>query len=86
MHPTVLTTEAGDRATTWRRIAAVTIVRPVEVTARLRALTDRHLLPTRRRLFRRGRVRDHVEAQPDKDLSYFGVINLGNDSARLMKS
>jgi hypothetical protein len=37
---------------------------------RLRELTDPRLLPTRRRLFHRGRVlvaRDHVEARPDKD-------------------
>ena len=71
MNPTVSTTVAGDLATKWRRIAAVTIVQPVEVAPRLRELTDRRLPPTRCRLFRRGRVlvaRDHVEVRPDKDL------------------
>ncbi len=71
MNPTVLTTVAGDLATTWRRIAAVTIVQPVEVATHLRELIDPRLLPTRCRLFRRGRVpvaRDHVEVRPDKDL------------------
>jgi hypothetical protein len=70
MNPTVSTTVAGDLATKWRRIAAVTIVQPVEVAPRLRELTDRRLPPTRCRLFRRGRVlvaRDHVEVRPDKD-------------------
>ena len=69
MNPTVLTTVAGDLATTWRRIAAVTIVQPVEVATR--KLTDPRLLPVRCRPFRRVRVpvaRDHVEVRPDKDL------------------
>ena len=73
MNPTVSTTVAGDLATKWRRIAAVTIVQPVEVAPRLRELTDRRLPPTRCRLFRRGRVlvaRDHVEVlAPTKILS-----------------
>jgi len=62
---------AGGLATTWRRIAAVTIVQPVEVAMHLRALTKPRLLPGRFRLFRRSRVRvarDHVEVRPDKDL------------------
>ena len=62
-------TVAGDLATKWRRFAAMNIVttlniiQPVEV-ATLSELTDPRLLPTRCRLFRRGRVlvvRDHVE-------------------------
>ena len=62
---------AGDLATTWRRIAAVTIVRQGEMATHLRELTDPRLLPGRFRLFRRSRVRvarDHVEVRPDKDL------------------
>ena len=67
MNPSVSTTVAGDLATKWRRIAAVTIVQPVEVATHLRELTDPRLLPARCRLFRRGRVlvaRDHVEVRP----------------------
>jgi hypothetical protein len=64
MNPTALTTVAGDLATMWRRFAAVTIVQPVKVATHLRKLTDLHLLPTRCRLFHRGRVlmvhRSHV--------------------------
>jgi hypothetical protein len=72
MNPTVSTTAAGGLATRWRRFAAVTIVQRVEVATHLRTLTDPRLLPTRCRLFRRGRVlvaRDHVEVRPDKDLA-----------------
>jgi len=71
MHPTVSATVDGDLATTWRRIVAVTIV-PVEVATDLLELTDPRLLPTRCRLFRRGRVLvalDHVEVRPDKNLT-----------------
>jgi hypothetical protein len=71
MNPSVSTTVAGDMATMWRRFEAVTIVQPVEVATHLRELTDPRLLPTRCRLFRRGRVlvaRDHVEVRSDKYL------------------
>ena len=43
----------------------------VAAATHLRQLTNPRLLPTRCRLFRRGRVlvaRDHVEVRPDKDL------------------
>ena len=69
MNPTVSTTVAGDLATKWRRIAAVTIVQPVEVATR--ELTNPRLLPARCRLFRHIRAlvaRDHVEVRPGKDL------------------
>jgi hypothetical protein len=72
MRPTVLTTLAGDPATKWRRIAAVTIVQPLEAAPHLDELTDPRLLPARCRLFRHVRIpvaRGHVEVQPDKDLS-----------------
>ena len=71
MNPSVSTTVAGDMATMWRRFEAVTIVQPVEVATQLRELTDPRLLPTRCRLFRRGRVlvaRDHIEVRPNKDI------------------
>ena len=64
----------------WRRFAAVTIVQPVEVATHLRELTDPRLLPTRCRLFRRGRVlvaRDHVEVRPDKDLITGHTVRTG---------
>ncbi len=66
MNPTVSITVAGDLATTWRRIVAVTIVQSVETVAHLRELTDRRLLPTRCRLFRHVPVLvalDHVEVR-----------------------
>ena len=71
MNPLVSTTVAGDLGTKWRRFAAVTIVHPVEVANHLRELTDPRMLPTRCRLFQRGRVlaaHHHVEVRPDKDL------------------
>ena len=71
MNPLVPTTVAGDMATKWRRFEAVTIVQPVEVATHLRTLTDPRPLPTRCRLFRRGRVlvaRDHVEVWLVKDI------------------
>jgi hypothetical protein len=69
MNRTVSIMVAGDLATEWLRLAVVTIVKPVEVAAHLRMLTDLRLLPTRCRLFRRILlVRDHVEVRSDKDL------------------
>ena len=59
MNPPASSTVAGNLVTMWRRIAAVTIEtidQPVEVATHLRELTDPHLLPIRRRLFRRSRV------------------------------
>ena len=52
-NPTVSNMVAGDPATMWRRIAAVTIVHPVEAATHLRMLIDPRLLPARCRLFRR---------------------------------
>jgi hypothetical protein len=71
MNPLVSTTVAGDLATKWRRIAVAIIVQPVEAATHLRELTNPRLLPTRYRLFRRGRVlvaRDHIEVRPNKDI------------------
>ena len=59
MNPPASSTVAGNLATMWRRIAAVTIEtidQPVEAATHLRELTDPRLLPIRRRLFRRSRV------------------------------
>jgi hypothetical protein len=64
MHPPLSNTVAGDLATKWRRFAAATIVQPVAVATHLRILTDPLLLPTRRRLFRRGRVLVVAEVDP----------------------
>jgi hypothetical protein len=50
MNPTVPFMVAGDLATMWRRIAAVTIVEQVEA---VRMLIDPRLLPAQRRPFRR---------------------------------
>jgi len=69
MNPTVSFTAAGDLATTWRRIAAVTIIQKGKVATHLGDLTGPRLLPARFRLFHRNRVlvvRDHVEARPNK--------------------
>jgi hypothetical protein len=78
MNPPLSSMVAGDLATTWRRIVAMTIVTitliqqgEVATNTGLGELTDlRHLL-ARFRLFHRSHVlvaRDHVEVQPDKDL------------------
>jgi len=59
MNLPMLSTVAGDLATMWRRIVAMTIettIQLVEVAAHLSELTDPHPLPIRRRLFRRSRV------------------------------
>ena len=53
MSLTVPSMVAGDLATMWRRIAAVTIVQPVEAATHLKMLIDPRLLPARFRLFRR---------------------------------
>ena len=71
MNPPVSNTVDGDMVTTWRRFAAVTIVKPAEVPT----LTDPLLLPTQRRLYRRMVVAgmvvvaaNDVELWPDKGL------------------
>ena len=77
MSPQVLSMVAGALATTWRRIAVVSIVKPVKVAAPLHELTEPRLLRARCRLFRRGRVpagrilvgRDHIEVCPTRILS-----------------
>jgi len=56
MNPPVSSTVDGTLATMWGRIAAVTIVKPVEVATHLRELTEQPLLPTRCHLFRRSLV------------------------------
>jgi len=56
MNALVATTVAGDLATKWRPIAAVTIVQPVAVATHLRELSNLRLLLTRCRLFRRMAV------------------------------
>jgi hypothetical protein len=74
MNALVATTVAGDLATKWHPIAAVTIVQPVAVSTHLRELTNLRLLLTRCRLFRRSRIRsralaarDLIEVRPDKN-------------------
>jgi hypothetical protein len=65
----VTITVGGDMATKWRRFAVVTIIQSMEVAVHLREFTNQRLLPTRCRLYRRGRVlvaRDHVEVYLQK--------------------
>ena len=85
MNPPVSNMVAGDLATKWRRFAAATIVQPVEVATQLRMPTDPHLLPTRCRLFRRGRVLEAAEVDPivaevaeDKNLEYLSEKRLNH--------
>ena len=74
--------------TKWHRFAVVSIVQPRGVATQLCELSNPRLLPTRRRLFRRGRVlvtrgrvpvtRDHVEVRPDKHLECMSGKLLNN--------
>jgi len=62
-------TVPGDMATTWRRIAAVTIIQKGDVATHLHELTDLRLLPARFHLFHHGRVlvaSGHAEVGPTK--------------------
>ena len=56
---------AGDLATMWRRIEAVTIAQPVEAATNMSMLIDPRLLPDRSRLFRRMAVAVEVAVVGD---------------------
>ncbi|MCG6536108.1 MAG: hypothetical protein L7F78_15765 [Syntrophales bacterium LBB04] len=82
MYPPVSNTVAGDLTTTWRRFAAVTILRLAAVATHLRELTGLRLLPTRCHLFRRSRVlvaHDRIDVTPERSVCpklYVGFLDV----------